>query len=227
VPEYTLEITLENETNFSLGAGVSGIVDSDMQQDELGLPTISGRALKGLLVNVCSEILYALDYPPVWEETALHLFGARGELEDEADGLFIGDATLAPDLVAHLHHQALPREDILAALTDIRRQTAMNEYGAPEDESLRAVRVVRRGLTFYAPLFFPTDPGEQERGLLAACVKGLRRAGLGRTRGKGKLKAAITARPLVPQAFASSPSDELTSTWFEFFKNKVTPEVRA
>jgi hypothetical protein len=216
---YTLEITLESETAFSMGAGVSGMVDSEIQQVESGLPFISGRTIKGLLVNECSEILYALGDMKKWKDAAQSLFGSRGDMDVQSN-LSIGDATLAPDLVYHLLRDKLTRQEVLDALTGIRYQTAMNEKGAPKDESLRAIRTLISGLTFYAPFTLPEDDPDAQA-LLAACALSLRRAGLGRNRGKGKIKVQITVRPLDPEKFATTQSQNLTTDWFKHFKQEV------
>lgn len=224
---YTLEIKLESDTAFGSGSGISALVNNEIQHDEKGLPTLSGRAIKGLLVNECSEILYALpsDKRAAWEETALHLFGQRGEMLDDVAGVFIADATMPPDLVAAVHDDnALTRQNVLDSLTTIRKQTAMNEKGAPEDETLRSTRVLIKGLTLYAPLTFLSEPGKNEKALLAACVMSLRHAGLNRTRGKGKIKVTITERPLTPLEFSQSEKElpNQAANWFNHFATEVT-----
>ena len=224
--DFTLEIELLSDTAFGSGAGVSALVNSEIQHDEKGLPTMSGRAIKGLLVNECSEILYAL--PPKkrehWEPVALKLFGQRGEMLEDVPGVFVANATLAPDLASAIHADKISSQEVLDSLTTIRKQTAMNELGAPEDESLRAVRVLVHDLTLYAPLSFTSAPDPDAQALLAACVMSLRRAGLNRTRGKGKLKLRITSRPLGPQEFAKSEeqSKDLAPDWFKLFEKEVT-----
>jgi hypothetical protein len=226
--EYTLELKLLSDTIFNMGAGVSGVVDAEIQQDEIGLPILSGRAIKGLLVNECSEILYALGSGNSWEQVAKKLFGQHGETLDDKCGLHISSATLAPDLVAAIHHQFIKisgepsRQDLLEALTSIRHQTAINILGAPEDETLRASRLIVRGLTLYGSLHFDEPPEDDEKALLAACVLSLRRAGLGRTRGKGKIQAKVTDCPIDPEEFSKTEhSKDLTKDWFDIFKEKV------
>lgn len=219
---YTLEIELLSDTAFGSGAGVSALVNSEIQHDHKGLPTLSGRAIKGLLVNECSEILYVLpdESRTYWEQVALSLFGQRGEMLDDVDGVFISDATAAPDLVAAIHaDDQVSRDDILNSLTTLRRQTAMNVMGAPEDDTLRSVRVLIQGLTLYAPLSFLSEPNDEQKALLAACVMSLRRAGLNRNRGKGQIRLQITERPLEPDAFARSQADfaDQAPVWFEPF----------
>jgi CRISPR/Cas system CSM-associated protein Csm3 (group 7 of RAMP superfamily) len=228
--ELTLEVDVLSDTAFSMGGGVSGLVDAEVKHDASGLPMISGRTLKGLLVNECAEILFALpaDQHADWEAAARRLFGERGETTDKAGGVWIGDATLAPDLVAHIHAaDDLSAQDVLESLTSVRTQTAISDKGAPKDETLRSIRVIESGFTFYAPLRLQESPDSDtsrtDKALLAACVKALRRAGLGRTRGKGKLVARLTDRPLEPKPFADQKDQpqDLTLGWFKTFKEKL------
>lgn len=224
--EYTLELELQSDAAFSMGGGISGLVDSEIQHNALGLPVISGRAIKGLLVNECAEIFYVLpeDQKERWQKAALRLFGARGETTEVPGGLWVGDATMPPDLVAYIRSDKSPTpSEVLDSLTAIRTQTAMNELGAPEDETLRAVRVVIRGLTLYAPLQLDESANDDDRALLAACALALRRAGLGRGRGRGRIKVGISDRPLEPSAFATSETTALplAEEWFKPFRQAL------
>jgi len=134
--------------------------------------------------------------------------------------MWVGDAGMPPDLVAYLRRESrLPAADILDSLTTVRMQTAVNEYGVPTDETLRTTRVVIRGVKLYAPLWLDDAAGPDDRALLAACVRALRRAGLGRTRGKGKIRVTITDHPLEPDQFAAKQGQDLTETWFKPFRN--------
>lgn len=219
---YTLEIQLVSDTAFGSGAGISAQVNSEIQHDHKGLPTLSGRAIKGLLVNECSEILYLLpdESHPHWKQVALTLFGQRGEMLDDMDGVFISDATIAPDLVAAIHaDKRISQDDILNSLTTVRRQTAMNVMGAPEDDTLRSIRVLIQGLTLFAHLSFLSEPDDDQKALLAACVMSLRRAGLNRNRGMGRIKLQITNRSLNPETFAQANDDftDQAPLWFEHF----------
>ena len=234
MPDYTLEITLLSDTAFGMGAGVAGLVDSEIQHDELGLPTLSGRAIKGLLATACSTILYALNQNQKsrWTQVASRLFGVHGILLDTQTKLHIGNATIAPDLRANLAYEfqkqpTISRQEIIDSLTALRRQTAMNEFGAPKDNTLRSIRVLLHGITLYAPVHFFTPPTDDEKALLAACVMGVKRAGLGRNRGKGKIQMTLTGRPLSPQEFSKAgdrDKDAIQSKWFRLFEKAVKEE---
>ena len=57
---YHLVIRLISDTAFGRGDGVPGIVDAEVQHDEMGCPFLAGRTLKGLLREECVNLLYAL-----------------------------------------------------------------------------------------------------------------------------------------------------------------------
>ena len=63
--------------------------------------------------------------------------------------------------------------------------------GAPQHETLRTLRVILRHTVFVAQLNFTDSPSPQELAWLATCVKGWRRAGSGRNRGRGRLQAEL------------------------------------
>ncbi|MGI8912229.1 MAG: RAMP superfamily CRISPR-associated protein, partial [Chloroflexota bacterium] len=53
----TLELRLELLSDAAPGSGAGGpLVDRDVVVDELGLPVLPGRRLKGLLREACQEV---------------------------------------------------------------------------------------------------------------------------------------------------------------------------
>lgn len=226
MPTYTLQIKLLSDTTFGRGDGVAGGVDAEVQHDPLGLPTISGRSLKGVLVNAAADVLYALNQTEggKWYKAAESLFGISGQTQKPSGLLILGNAAFAPDLAAYLRYEnSLSREDVLESVTAIRRQTAIDaESGAPRDESLRSMRVVTREQIFYAPLQFTREPSEDEKAFLAACVLSLRRMGTGRTRGRGHVEVRLSDAPQDAENFAAAQIQDLTPNWFALFKKEVT-----
>jgi hypothetical protein len=196
--ELSLEITLLSDTTFGRGDGVVGLVDEEIEHDaQTGLPIIRGRTLKGLLVEACADILYALGNPEAWTKEAEWLFGKSGSDLSSQAHMRIGRAELPSDLVRHVKHEIkkdkLTATQVLESLTSIRRQTAVDEgrFGVPQDRSLRSARVLMRGLTLTAPLSFDQTPTERQLALLAACAAGVKRGGSGRNRGRGRLHIAL------------------------------------
>lgn len=218
---YRLAFTLDSDATFGRGDGLAGVVDAEVQHDEDGLPYLGGRALKGMLAEECANILFALGTSgkaDAWYPAAYELFGAPGSEAQSQSILHVGHAQLPADLRSAvrigIRRKELTREQVLESLTTIRRQTAVNPVtGAPRDETLRAMRVILRQTPFEAELTFQSDPSSRTLALLAACVKGLRRAGQGRNRGRGRL----TARLL------DAAGQDITDTQFKLFKQEVAP----
>jgi CRISPR/Cas system CSM-associated protein Csm3 (group 7 of RAMP superfamily) len=190
-----LRFTLLSDATFGRGDGVAGLVDEEIEHDTFtGLPYLRGRTLKGLLVEECANILYALQRNPAYDalcQAARDLFGNPGSTLDDNGLLHIGHAqlpqTLRDAIATDVKAGRLSANDILESLTAIRRQTAIDDSGAPERESLRAMRVLLRDLPLQADLTSEAPISDHHRALLVACALGLRRAGIGRNRGRGRL----------------------------------------
>ncbi len=233
VQHLQLRITLQSDATFGRGDGVAGLVDEEIEHDDrFGLPYLRGRTLKGLLVEECANILYALmrqDNPALeaCEQSARALFGSPGSTLADDGLLRVGHAQLPAVLRRAVQEDVrggrLNPAQVLESLTAIRRQTAVDEGGAPKRESLRSMRVLLRELTLIADLTFANgatfDPDSTELALLAACALGLRRAGTGRNRGRGRLKDVQ-----VWDASAAPPKN-ITLDLFKTFTKLVNPEA--
>jgi CRISPR/Cas system CSM-associated protein Csm3 (group 7 of RAMP superfamily) len=223
--EYILKLELLSDTTFGRGDGVAGLVDIEVQHNAYGLPYLGGRALKGLLGAECDDLVFALDRPGQkdWQAAADRLFGQSGATMQGQAILRIGPARLPDDLCQAIAHQIesdkrnkvadpLTRENVLETLTTLRRQTAMDSVtGAPLKETLRTLRLVLRGTTFASRLTFIQEPSGDDLALLAATVKALRRAGTGRNRGRGRLRAELL----------DGAGQPVTGAFFETFRKAV------
>lgn len=200
----TLEIhlMLQSDATFGRGDGVAGLVDAEVEHDTTtGLPFLRARSLKGLLVEECANILFSLEQQKVpglnkLQDAAKFLFGQAGSTLNDDALMHIGAAMLPKELrdavKADVEAERLNSAEVLESLTAIRRQTAVNdETGAPDEGSLRSLRVVLRETPFVARLDFDKDPDSDVLALLAACVMSLRRTGTGRNRGRGRLSARL------------------------------------
>lgn len=213
---YQLSLELLSDATFGRGDGVAGLVDAEVQHDEIGLPFLSGRSLKGLLGAECADIVYALgrgrpDQAKIWHAAADRLFGQSGAALEGQSILRVGTAHLPHDLRDALRQEIrrnrLKPIEVLEMVTALRRQTAMDAWGAPLEDTLRTMRVILRGTIFYADMDFMTNPTEDDLALLAACIKALRRAGTGRNRGRGRVKAELLDKN------GHSVTDELFATF--------------
>ncbi len=198
----TLYIELLSDTTFGRGEGGAGTVDVEIDHDpRTGFPFINGRRLKGLLVEECAELLYATASPESLVNAAAALFGTTGSTASSEGILRVGKARF-PDSVRHavlndIQQSGIQPSEVFNALTAIRRQTAVNHAsGAPKKGSLRAMRVLVRGITLEAHLELLTEDKAQldiACALLAACAASLRRAGAGRNRGRGQIQVYLNS----------------------------------
>jgi CRISPR/Cas system CSM-associated protein Csm3 (group 7 of RAMP superfamily) len=217
-----IRMKLESDATFGRGDGVAGLVDEEVEHDAAtGLPFLRGRTLKGLLAEECANILFALSrqkspaYPQL-ASAAKFLFGQPGSTLDDDAMVHVGSAMLPEELrkaiEADVKRGELTSADVLESLTAIRRQTAIDEEtGAPEEGSLRSMRVVLRDTPFIAKLSFDKDPDNTAKALLAVCVLSLRRAGTGRNRGRGRLEARLY----------DANGNDITDPCFEQFQQLV------
>jgi hypothetical protein len=224
---YWLCFTLLSDATFGRGEGLAGLVDQEVDHDEYGLPYLRGRTLKGLLNEECANILYALERQRLdmehWALSAQRLFGSPGSTKSDDAQLRVGDARLAEDLrlavrlALEAADSTLRPADILDSLTTIRRQTAIDEEtGVPDEHTLRAMRVVLRQTRFAAPLTFLDGSAlPNDLPLLAACILALRRAGIGRNRGRGRLQATLH----IDQS--GQPGQDITRQQFDLFAQEV------
>lgn len=207
-----LHLTLMSDATFGRGDGVAGLVDQEVEHDAVtGLPFLRGRTLRGLLVEECANIIAVLpkSAQEKFDKAAERLFGVPGSGSGTEGNLIVGAAEL-PEKVRQAVTAAVEARQIhptavLDSLTDIRRQTAVAENGAPDEGSLRSMRVILRQTQFVANLHF--TPGDQQDedeaalALLAASVMALRRAGTGRNRGRGRLQAYLQSEAYTHEQF--------------------------
>jgi hypothetical protein len=189
-----IQIELLSDAAFSRGEGTAGVVDMEVEHDELGLPFLGGKTVRGLLHD---SWLSMCDFFPVLAETAERVFGPEADC-DERSILRIGDAVVDGETrrwieaAATRQHRPVSPSEVLEALTDIRRQTSEERStGAPAKTTLRSVRVVIRGLTLWAPLCWLAAPAGNHIRCLSLALLATRHAGLARNRGRGHIRMSL------------------------------------
>ncbi|HXK93269.1 MAG TPA: hypothetical protein PKV38_06250, partial [bacterium] len=122
----TIQIELLSDAAFSRGEGTAGVVDIEVEHDDLGLPFLGGKTIRGLLRD--SWLSLSPRFPDL-TKAGERVFGPEADF-DERSILRIGDAVMEGQVRAwieavlkrqgsHLHPAA-----VLEALTDIRKQTS-------------------------------------------------------------------------------------------------------
>jgi len=203
---YQLKIKLLSDTTFGRGDGVAGLIDQEVEHDPYGFPYLRGRTLKGLLTEECDNLVAVLpnDTRQHWEKVACGLFGNPGSTIGTMASVHVGDACLPDDLRQAVAYQiqdgTLTKTEVLDSLTTVRRQTAIESDGTPDEGSLRSFRVVLRQLDFTADLNFEAERIEVDGdlvdmdemlSLLAVGALALRRLGSGRNRGRGYVQCKL------------------------------------
>ncbi|WP_129675891.1 RAMP superfamily CRISPR-associated protein [Candidatus Chloroploca sp. Khr17] len=191
-----LRIDLLSDSTFSRGEGTAGIVDTDIDRDDYGMPCIGGKTVRGLLRDTWLSM--APHFPDL-EAAAERVLGRSQSLAD-ACRLRIGDALL-PEPIRRMVRQAVERQEypltpamILDGFTCIRYQTAEDrETGAPDATTLRSSRLVIRGCSLEARLTWlhGYQPEPSDLRLLSLCVLATRHGGLLRNRGRGHLQMTL------------------------------------
>lgn len=234
--QLKMRITLESDALFGKGEEVAGLVDSEVEHDELGLPFIRGRVVKGLMVEECANILFGLEIQDStiqkkMKNMAGYLYGMPGSGLNTIGNLRVGDAILPEELREAVRSSVYNRAreskldpaDVLDSLTDIRRQTAIDyETGAPKKGALRSIRVILRNLIFTANMDFIPPEGESFScedavAFLTACALAVKRAGTGRNRGFGKVTASILSQ---------DGKMDLTKHYFHHFTSMLRGESK-
>jgi hypothetical protein len=117
-----------------------------------------------------------------------------------------------------VHSEALMPAEVLAALTVIRRQTAVDAtIGAPEKGSLRASRALLRATPLVAQLEFSEHPTPDDLALLAACALAVRRGGSMRNRGRGRIDLLLHEEAPDELDFNQAAAAQFTRERFEDF----------
>ncbi|SDZ39558.1 CRISPR-associated protein Csx10 [Evansella caseinilytica] len=214
--EFELVITLLSDLSAGNGDSVAGLVDSDITHD-YGLPIIPAKRIKGALHHVGKELV---DWGLTDQSGLEAIFGSSGQADsgpaqffdailykipasfyrDEVDEKLSTKLDIEKELeiadYARLTQQLrmnsdIQDNDLLHLFTTVRSRTAIDlKTQAARKHSLRTMRVVHRGLTLKSKILLHTEDNESEK-LLKMCVKGLRRLGLGRSRGLGEVACSI------------------------------------
>lgn len=198
-----LSLTLKSAATFGRGDGVAGLVDREIEHDPHGFPFLRGKTLKGLLAESAENIVFALKGAKDWRKAKDALFGLEGVKAEKSGILHLGDAQLPSALRSAASASGWTPQEVLYSLTGIRRQTSINEHGAPDHATLRSMRVLLPKVRLEAMLSFDRKLEPIEEQLLAATVLDLRHAGTGRNRGRGWLQAELESEAVTQKLFTA------------------------
>lgn len=174
------------------GETYNSIVDTDVVYDVHGIPYIPAKRVKGCIREAALELL---EFGLISREKYEKLFGKEG---NQQSGFSLSNAYLKEHaaLVAVAEHfkkngLAAP-QNVLDQYTDVRTQTAVDlETGVADKNSLRTMRVIRRGLEFEAECNPGKNVDAELQKLLELAVSLVKHMGVSRSRGLGLVEMKL------------------------------------
>jgi len=206
---FYLHITLQSPCLVGSGEGFGTVIDSDIVFDELGIPFIPAKRIKGCLrdsaIEVCeifeSAKINLVDLQKDGSENIFEIvssiFGKQGE--EKSAPVYFSNLTILgykeiKDWLTYLterHGRILSRESIISQYTEIRQQTAIDEEkGTAKEHSLRTIRVAKKGLNFEGMIEMENFKEEWLKLLSFACMN-FRHMGTKRNRGFGLIECGL------------------------------------
>lgn len=190
--KYYLEIKLISPLTSAVGEGRVGLVDTDITFDDLGLPILLGRRLKGLWREAYADVVDAWKQCEKTPTPVDDIFGKQGQKPNDGSACFyIGNAEVKDVLevdaikswLKYLQFKGNNRskilvDDVVDFYTTIRTQTAIDRRtGAAQENTLRLTRTLESDWVFRAPVHFNEPPNDQLKNALALGALALRYMG--------------------------------------------------
>lgn len=185
------KICIQLKSDLVPGSGQSwaNLIDSDIVYDQYGFPYIPAKRIKGLLKESALE----LEEFGILEKNTSHLIFGNNEIKGHHFVLYnalLDHITELQNEYRTLDNQYLKylnKYIVLDYYTNIRYQTAIDEYGIAQKNTLRSVRAIDKGNAFYSIVEYEED----DEDILEKCLKNVKHMGLMRTRGFGEVELSL------------------------------------
>jgi CRISPR/Cas system CSM-associated protein Csm3 (group 7 of RAMP superfamily) len=182
--KYKIKITLKSDMCCGTGVGDGAEIDTMTAFDDVGLPIIPAKRLKGLLRE---QGEFIVKYGKHKKRNVIKLFG---DLNDKHGLIRVSNAVIEnyDEIRSELTSAEYPPDEVSAIFTAYRTQTCINNDGVAYDHSLRVTQTIKKGTIFFADIDVDSNCYTE---LLTDCVKALRHIGLNKTRGFGEVECDI------------------------------------
>ncbi len=193
---YNLKIKLLSNTIITNGEGWAGVVDTEIIADNLGVPYIPARRLKGILKDSAFEVHNMFITAGVKIDNIDGLFGKSGSNSHSAfmiSDAIVDDYESSREWLEYLiSKNDLSRMDIYNYFTGIINTTAIDEKsGVVKYRSLRNHRYIKPGMEFISKITINDDSNKLIEEFLLYAVQNLNFIGLKRNRGFGHIDASL------------------------------------
>ena len=183
-----LKITLESDLCIYSGDTYNSLVDQDVVFDDYGIPYIPAKRLKGCM----REIFLEMTDMGIFDISEYQdLFGKEGNSNSKfsLSNAYVDNYDEMVEDIRGIEDGVISSpQRVLEQFAYVRTQTALNECGSADDKSLRTMRVVKRGLVFFADLTVDENIKEEAKAHLCRAAEMVKHIGLARTRGLGLIK---------------------------------------
>lgn len=204
-----LTIELLSDLCVGTGEGSGGAVDTETASDEYGIPIIPGKRVKGLFREAAEELV---DHGIASPEDVNTVFGVPGEMESD---VYFGTLYPAGYRQVRALLEAMKRDRngwtayaerawVQRFYTTVRTQTAINEDGVADENTLRSSRVVcqkckngHENQIFEGNVEIPKAMKKKHEELLNWCARMIRHIGINRTRGYGNVRCHLEPEKMV------------------------------
>ncbi|MCX8069471.1 MAG: RAMP superfamily CRISPR-associated protein [Thermodesulfovibrionales bacterium] len=210
---YKLRLKLLSRAVIGSAEGYGAVIDKDIMFDDLGIPYIPARRIKGCMRDSAIEVLDMLKQAGINDliditddknekfkyKTVNEIFGIPGmdkEAQISFHNLHIANYKTVREWINYLLHerntaQFISRDSISSYYTHTNQQTAIDEStGTAAKHSLRTVRSIKANMEFIGEIHLANQSDSIDT-LLALAALNLRYIGSMRTRGFGRIKCSI------------------------------------
>ncbi|KPA11326.1 CRISPR-associated RAMP protein [Candidatus Magnetomorum sp. HK-1] len=200
---YILEVLTKSPTISASGEGFGAVLDTDIVYDDMGLPFIPAKRIKGCLRDSAQQINEMLDQAgiifPLDHEKTFGVTGSEKSAPVYFSNLTILDYKKIKKWLEYFmdennYEGIVSREKILKTFTEIRKQTAIGHENIALKHSLRTTRAIKKGVKFSGNIYIEEDSTKNNdvclNTLILACYN-FRYMGTNRTRGFGEISCCL------------------------------------
>lgn len=201
--KYNMEIKILSDTLIGSGEGFGAIIDMDIIFDNVGIPFIPAKRVKGLLRDSARKINEIFNH--AFREYVLpninELFGDKGKdysCPINVSDFYIQEYEKNYKWLEYYLNQAeyknfFTKDLVIDYFTNIRKSTTVDDVGIAKKHSLRSYRVLSSGPIFTGKINIDLDQDDDKKfgKLLALACQNLKSMGTKRNRGLGEIECKL------------------------------------
>ena len=201
------------------GETYNSMVDMDVVYDENGIPYIPAKRIKGCIREAALEMV---EIGIIEKKQYERIFGKEGNSRAAftlSNAYITGYSEAVEALQACSHRELVSQQNVLNQYTYMRTQTSVDlETGVADENSLRTLRVVKKGLVFEADCEVCDQTENLE--VFKQAVSLVKHMGMSRTRGLGLVNLTLEETSSTNIQHVKIKKEQLSE------KNKIIYEIK-